>query len=55
MMSRIIKILLLLVATLYQAIACWLEDRKPPPGQLFDVGGYRLHLYVAGEASPTIS
>lgn len=54
MMSISIRILLLVATTLYQAIACWLEDRKPSPGQLFDVGGYRLHLYVAGEASPTI-
>jgi pimeloyl-ACP methyl ester carboxylesterase len=54
MMSISIRILLLVATTLYQAIACWLEDRNPPPGQLFDVGGYRLHLYVAGEGSPTI-
>ncbi|HEY9611879.1 MAG TPA: alpha/beta hydrolase [Allocoleopsis sp.] len=54
MMSISIRVLLLVATTLYQAIACWLEDRKPQPGQLFDVGGYRLHLYVAGEASPTI-
>ncbi|HEY9668635.1 MAG TPA: alpha/beta hydrolase, partial [Coleofasciculaceae cyanobacterium] len=53
-MSISIRILLLIATTLYQAIACWLEDQKPPPGQLFDVGGYRLHLYVAGEAKPTI-
>ena len=31
-----------------------MEDRKPPLGQLFDVGGYRLHLYVVGDARPTI-
>nr|WP_228061147.1 MULTISPECIES: alpha/beta hydrolase [unclassified Coleofasciculus] len=49
-----IRILLLVSTTLYQAIACWIENRKPPPGQLFDVGGYRLHFYVAGEARPTI-
>ncbi len=49
-----IRILLLVATTLYQAIMSWLEDRQPPPGQLIDVGGYRLHLYVAGEASPTI-
>jgi pimeloyl-ACP methyl ester carboxylesterase len=49
-----IRILLLAATTLYQAIVSWLEDRQPLPGQLFDVGGYRLHLYVLGEASPTI-
>lgn len=53
-MSNPITVCLLTATTLYQAIACWLEDRKPSPGQLFDVGGYRLHLYVAGEARPTI-
>ncbi len=49
-----IRILLLIATTLYQAIACWIEDRETPPGQLFDVGGYSLHLYVAGKGSPTI-
>lgn len=54
MMLISIRILLLVATTLYQAIACRLEDRQSPPGQLVDVGGYRLHLYIAGEASPTI-
>jgi len=49
-----IRILLLVATTLYQAIASWLENRQLPPGQLVNVGGYSLHLYVAGEASPTI-
>ncbi len=49
-----IRILLLLATTLYQAVSSWLEDRQPPPGQLIDIGGYRLHLYVVGTASPTI-
>lgn len=49
-----IRIFLLVATTLYHAIASGLENRKPPPGQLVDVGGYRLHLNVAGEASPTI-
>jgi pimeloyl-ACP methyl ester carboxylesterase len=26
----------------------------PPPGQLIDVGGYRLHLNCLGEGSPTV-
>lgn len=26
----------------------------PAPGQLVDVGGYRLHLYCLGEGSPTV-
>jgi pimeloyl-ACP methyl ester carboxylesterase len=48
------QVLLLVVTTFYQAIASWLEDRRSPPGELIDIGKYRLHLYVAGEASPTI-
>jgi pimeloyl-ACP methyl ester carboxylesterase len=49
-----IRVLLLVATTLYQAIAIWLEDQQPPPGKLIDIGGYRLHLYVLGEAKPTI-
>jgi pimeloyl-ACP methyl ester carboxylesterase len=26
----------------------------PPPGQLVDVGGYRMHIYCTGEGSPTV-
>jgi pimeloyl-ACP methyl ester carboxylesterase len=48
-----LRVVLLAVTTLYQGIACWLEDRQAPPGQLFDVGGYRLHLYTQGVAKPT--
>ena len=47
--------LILIATTLYQAIACWQEDRRfPPPGQFVDVGDCRLHYVVAGEGSPTI-
>ncbi|MEM1170408.1 MAG: alpha/beta hydrolase [Cyanobacteria bacterium P01_H01_bin.35] len=49
-----IRIILLIATTIYQAIACYLENQKPPPGKLFDVGGYHLHLYTAGEANQTI-
>ena len=28
--------------------------RFPPPGQLVDVGGYRLHLACVGQGSPTV-
>jgi pimeloyl-ACP methyl ester carboxylesterase len=32
------------------------EDAReyPPPGELIDVGGYRLHLDCAGQGSPTV-
>ena len=49
-----IKVILIAAGLFYQVIASWFEDRHPPPGQLIDVGGYRLHLYVMGEARPTV-
>jgi pimeloyl-ACP methyl ester carboxylesterase len=53
-MPILIRAILIVFTTLYHAFACWFENQKPPPGQLFDVGGYHLHLYVVGEARPTI-
>src|SRR5580658_564736 len=26
----------------------------PPPGQLVDLGGYRVHLYCTGQGDPTV-
>ena len=31
-----------------------LAAKYPPPGQMVDVGGYRLHIYCQGEGSPTV-
>ncbi len=45
-----IIIILPLSGVLYQAIATQVDIRTyPPPGQLVDIGGYRLHLYCQGE------
>ncbi|HEY3293585.1 MAG TPA: alpha/beta hydrolase [Candidatus Nanopelagicaceae bacterium] len=30
------------------------EDPPPVPGQMVDIGGYRLHLYCIGKGSPTV-
>jgi len=49
-----VETVLLVATTIYQLVASWMEDQKPPPGKLIDVGGYNLHLYVVGEKSPTI-
>ena len=39
----------------YQAVRESLEAKAyPPPGQLIDVGGHRLHLYCTGSGSPTV-
>jgi pimeloyl-ACP methyl ester carboxylesterase len=43
---------LAMAGALYQAFAARRDaTRYPPPGRLVDVGGYRLHLQVMGEAS----
>lgn len=43
------------VGAFYQAISVRRETRLyPPPGQLVDVGGYRLHLYCSGQGGPTV-
>lgn len=37
----------------YQGITSASDQRDfPPPGQLVDVGGYRLHFYCTGESAP---
>ncbi len=50
----------LAVTATYQAIATLLENKQPPPGQLIDVGGHRLHIWQLAardpinEAQPTV-
>ncbi len=48
MITISVRLFLWAATTLYQAIACQLENRNPPPGQRFDVGGHYLHLYKSG-------
>jgi pimeloyl-ACP methyl ester carboxylesterase len=54
----VIIIILPLSGALSQAIATEIDKRNYlPPGQMVDVGGYRLHLYCEGEnveGSPTV-
>lgn len=40
-----LQLWIVLVTTIYQAIATLLENRIPSPGQRIDIGGYKLHLY----------
>lgn len=50
-----LALLLALVGLAYQTIASALDARRfPPPGNLVDVGGYRLHINSSGEGSPTV-
>src|SRR3990172_5445962 len=48
---------LLLAGTglVYQSLSAASDVRRyPPPGDLVDVGGYRLYIYCIGEGSPTV-
>ena len=46
---------LALVGSAYHAVAGAVDQRNyPAPGQLLDVGGYRLHIYCTGQGSPTV-
>jgi pimeloyl-ACP methyl ester carboxylesterase len=48
-------VLLALGGASYEAImAAGDGKRYPPPGQLVDVSGYRLHLHCIGQGSPTV-
>jgi len=45
----------MLVGAIYQGAASASDLKKyPPPGELYDVEDYRLHLYCTGEGSPTV-
>ena len=46
---------LALVGYVYEPIAEAADAKAyPPPGQLVDVGGYRLHIHCTGSGSPTV-
>jgi pimeloyl-ACP methyl ester carboxylesterase len=48
-------LVLLLASTIYESVAEAAEARAyPPPGQMVDVGGYRLHINCTGAGSPTV-
>ena len=46
---------LTLVGAIYESLAEAADARTyPPPGQLVDIGGYRLHINCTGSGSPTV-
>jgi pimeloyl-ACP methyl ester carboxylesterase len=46
---------LALAGVIYESVAEAADARAyPPPGQLVDVGGYRLHINCTGTGSPTV-
>ena len=51
----IFVLILAIAGTIYQTAATESDQRKfPPPGELVNVDGYKLHIYCLGEGSPTI-
>jgi pimeloyl-ACP methyl ester carboxylesterase len=48
-------LLLLLAGMIYESLAESADAQTyPPPGQMVDVGGYRLHINCMGNGSPTV-
>jgi pimeloyl-ACP methyl ester carboxylesterase len=46
---------LMLIGAIYESSAETADAQAfPPPGQMVDVGGYRLHLNCSGSGSPTV-
>jgi alpha-beta hydrolase superfamily lysophospholipase len=46
---------LILTGTIYESVAEAADIKAyPPPGQMVDVGGYRLHINCTGTGSPTV-
>lgn len=53
--AGILVLFLLIAGAIYQWAATTREARLyPPPGRLIDVGGHRLHMYCAGQGTPTV-
>ena len=50
-----VVLLLAIAGTVYQTAASEADKRNfPPPGNLIDVDGYKMHIYCMGAGSPTI-
>ena len=53
--STAVVMFLILAGATYQGAATALERRQfPHPGRLVEIGGRQLHIYCAGEGSPTV-
>lgn len=51
----VVVVAIILFGAIYQWAESRLSERRfPPPGKLYDVGGYRMHLNCTGQGQPTI-
>lgn len=46
--------LVALSATYNLAVSAVLQHRYPPPGAIYKVNGYAMHLYCTGTGDPTV-
>jgi pimeloyl-ACP methyl ester carboxylesterase len=56
-MSGFLIFIVVAVATIFTGgaiVRAHTEANYPPPGQLVDVGDYKLHVYCQGQGSPTV-
>src|SRR5689334_7171128 len=56
-LSKVLVVLLvvMLLGAAYESVSEAADARAyPPPGQMVDVGGYRLHINCVGTGSPTV-
>jgi pimeloyl-ACP methyl ester carboxylesterase len=42
---------ILAAGLIFQLVACWWEDRVPPPGRQFEINNRKLHLYAIREGA----
>ncbi len=53
--ALLLALLLILAGAVYESVTEAADVRAyPPPGQMVDVGGYRLHINCTGAGSPTV-
>ncbi|MEM8614899.1 MAG: alpha/beta hydrolase [Cyanobacteria bacterium P01_H01_bin.105] len=45
--------LILICTTAYHIWCCRQEDQTPPPGEIYDIGDCKLHLYQRGRSHPS--
>ena len=51
----ILLLVLAIAGTIYQTAATESDQHNfPPPGNLIDVGGFKMHIHCEGEGSPTV-
>ncbi|HSL45562.1 MAG TPA: alpha/beta fold hydrolase [Anaerolineales bacterium] len=56
-LAGLLILIVLSVATIFAGgaiVRAQARANYPPPGQLVDVGGYKLHIHCVGEGSPTV-